>query len=74
MREMKKTKKKILAGLCLAFTLSLGLGPFAACGGGATSSESVTGEKTEYTYQYNDPFSDAPDDFMTLDGKLDEEE
>lgn len=67
----RTTKKKIFGILSAAFALTVGLGALASCGGGGGDGDK---QPPEYEYQYNRPFSSVPDDFMTLDGLLKEDE
>ena len=54
----------------LCFLLTIFILPFVSCSNNTNSSEKLD----EYEYVYNPTFEDEYDDFITLDGKLDEEE
>lgn len=64
---MKKIKG-IVAALALGATAIISGGALAACG------EQTPIETPDYEYTYHKPFSDDCDDFMKIDGKLDEAE
>ena len=63
----KNSRRKILSILSVCFAVSVGFG-VTACGANESKEKGP-----EYDYQYNKPFSDECDEYMTIDGKLDEE-
>lgn len=65
----KNIRNKILSILSACFTISVGFGAVAC----SMPSFGTTEKGPEYDYQYNKPFSDECDEYMTIDGKLDED-